>query len=553
MMTILSVCIILITFILIQVVGIGASKDYLYNPAAMDDVKMEDVQPVIEYVSPKKMEGETDGDYKKRLKHPPFLGEDVSNPRVVEFYAPWCGHCQHYKPEYIGIARGVNQVAPLEFHAVSCVAHADLCRDQDVHGYPTIKWFPGKGTGGDDLKPKVMKRGFKAKDILKDYLHVDPKLIDESLNDKSETVDKAKTLKEIMKEKILKQVKDEKRNTKINQTFHDAAKSFDFALRNGIFMSNDSLDKAQSSALKKWLDLVSKSIPSIMKTVKDDTESLKAHFNAAIQSEDKMLEYIGNHRASQKSESSKVISTLDNNWSSNCEKGKPGNGYTCGLWELFHVITIGSVEWNTMAAKDMRISTVDAADALRDYIEHFFACDECRKNFLIMYDACQFQRCDRLTSDISDAAKDDWKQLPLWLWETHNDVNVRLLAEDRKEKGLPKATAHEEQRVRWPSKANCPKCWLDGGGWNEEQVYKYLRTHYWRIDPLDSQGTQSKSDLYPLDGQGTQSKSDLYATSIVVPSMKGYVVASWAALCGVIGLFLHFHRRGKKGRSGKCE
>ena len=118
---------------------------------------------------------------------------------------------------------------------------------------------------------------------------------------------------------------------------------------------------------------------------------------------------------------------------------------------------------------------------------------------------------------------------------------------------LPKATAHEEQRVRWPSKANCPKCWLDGGGWNEEQVYKYLRTHYWRIDPLDSQGTQSKSDLYPLDGQGTQSKSDLYATSIVVPSMKGYVTASWAALCGVIGLFLHFHRRGKKGRSGKCE
>jgi hypothetical protein len=64
MMTILSVCIILITFILIQVIGIGASKDYLYNPDTKDGVEMEDVQPVIEYVSPKKMVGETDGDYK---------------------------------------------------------------------------------------------------------------------------------------------------------------------------------------------------------------------------------------------------------------------------------------------------------------------------------------------------------------------------------------------------------------------------------------------------------------------------------------------------------
>jgi hypothetical protein len=139
-------------------------------------------------------------------------------------------------------------------------------------------------------------------------------------------------------------------------------------------------------------------------------------------------------------------------------------------------------------------------------------------------------------------------------------VNVRLLAEDRKEKGLPKATPHQEQRARWPPKAKCPKCWLDGGGWNEDQVYKYLRTHYWHIDPLGDQGTtdsilrKSKLGISPLEAdQSSPSQSDSYASSIVVPSIRGYVVASWATLCVVVGLFLHFHRRGKKGRTGKCE
>lgn len=109
-------------------------------------------------------------------------------------------------------------------------------------------------------------------------------------------------------------------------------------------------------------------------------------------------------------------------WSQNCSKGVNGAGYTCGLWELFHIVTVGIVQWNIASEHD-RVSTLDAADTIRDYIEHYFTCDECRKNFIAMYEACQFQRCDRLSKKVSEDAIKTWKQLPLWLWETHNDVS----------------------------------------------------------------------------------------------------------------------------------
>lgn len=117
-----------------------------------------------------------------------------------------------------------------------------------------------------------------------------------------------------------------------------------------------------------------------------------------------------------------------------------------------------------------------AADTLRDFIAHFFGCEVCKINFLSAYDACAFDRCNRLTDDY--AGLPAWQQLPLWLYETHNAVNVRLMREqaDRDNK-VP--SHHDEVAKKWPARIECPKCWLDDDSWDEDAIYKFLRIEYW--------------------------------------------------------------------------
>ena len=144
-------------------------------------------------------------------------------------------------------------------------------------------------------------------------------------------------------------------------------------------------------------------------------------------------------------------------------------------------MTVGVVEWNMMLGEDqlddLSISTVHAADTLRNFIANFFGCEVCRVNFLSSYDECSLGRCDRLTEDYY--GYDHWIQLPVWLYETHNAVNLRLLKEEyeREKRGVP--TVSDEKNKQWPPREDCPKCWRVDDAWDEESVYKYLRIEYW--------------------------------------------------------------------------
>ena len=55
---------------------------------------------------------------------------------VVMFYAPWCGHCRHAKPEFERFARRAAGV--VRVGAVDCDANQDLCQRYRVQGFPTI-------------------------------------------------------------------------------------------------------------------------------------------------------------------------------------------------------------------------------------------------------------------------------------------------------------------------------------------------------------------------------------------------------------------------------
>jgi protein disulfide-isomerase A6 len=68
--------------------------------------------------------------------------------QVVEFYAPWCGHCQNLKPAYEKAAKNLDGLARVA--AVNCDEDENkaLCGQFGIQGFPTLKIVrPGKKYG----------------------------------------------------------------------------------------------------------------------------------------------------------------------------------------------------------------------------------------------------------------------------------------------------------------------------------------------------------------------------------------------------------------------
>ncbi|KAL2665500.1 hypothetical protein AAZV13_02G227600 [Glycine max] len=92
---------------------------------------------------------------------------------LVEFFAPWCGHCQALTPIWekaATVLKGVVTVA-----AIDADAHPSLAQEYGIRGFPTIKVFaPGKPPvdyqGARDVKPIAEFALQQVKALLKDRL-----------------------------------------------------------------------------------------------------------------------------------------------------------------------------------------------------------------------------------------------------------------------------------------------------------------------------------------------------------------------------------------------
>lgn len=142
---------------------------------------------------------------------------------------------------------------------------------------------------------------------------------------------------------------------------------------------------------------------------------------------------------------------------------------------------------STQFRKGYVISPHEVAENIKNFIESFFACGICRRHFVKMYDNCGHDHCKRLSNQAtintiysSNETSKNGIELAVWLWEVHNDVNIRIMKEDAFLQGR-NVTTEEIDAAKFPSKSMCKSCWLDESMelWDPVEVFLFLEKRYW--------------------------------------------------------------------------
>jgi protein disulfide-isomerase A6 len=76
----------------------------------------------------------------------------ADGPILVEFYAPWCGHCKNLAPEWDIAGKTFQPEDGITIAAFDATLSSEIAGRYDIKGYPTIKYFQTASAAPEDYQ-----------------------------------------------------------------------------------------------------------------------------------------------------------------------------------------------------------------------------------------------------------------------------------------------------------------------------------------------------------------------------------------------------------------
>ena len=323
---------------------------------------------------------------------------------------------------------------------VSLSNQEEILRKLNVSTLPIVAVFDPDQENIHILKPAADSKNLKVglERVINDYLDVNSSQSRTTLKTTEQAVS---TLKQATEGDIIR------RRYSVYQS--DLDKTIIYSLSNEVFLRS-SLTIDQSEALHQYLDILLSFYPSESYSY-NLIENLYQKTNKTVVDVDTLRSIVEEYPASWDWVGCKGSSDLY-------------GGYTCGLWTLWHVLTSSQAE---QASGDPR----DVLNAMTSYVREFFGCRECSKHFLKMVDDGR-----RIKTEVNS-----YDEAVLYLWDRHNEVNLRLIGSEQAEQADDPVYPKE----RFPSVKHCPSC-FNNEKVNKEEILKFLMHLYKKTSILKS-------------------------------------------------------------------
>jgi hypothetical protein len=209
----------------------------------------------------------------------------------------------------------------LKIYAISCVPHKSVCRGNGVKNYPRVKMYLADSTTPIEIN----------------HRHVHPFEVLKKLGEQN-------AFQDVEEEWDMEQEEEEHEHAPDSaavllgsgesfwiprtkkEIYHDAYLSFDFMMRNSIFTSKEPMSEDAQESFADFIHVLSEVLPPTWR-LQWSVAEIAENIEDALQSEEKLLAIVDNYPPRKKK------------WSKSCTRGKGHMGYTCGLWQLFHIMT----------------------------------------------------------------------------------------------------------------------------------------------------------------------------------------------------------------------
>lgn len=386
----------------------------------------------------------------------PSLTSSRATYVMIDFYAPWCPHCQHFAPEFerlaLAVERSPEENTSVLIANVDCVRSADTCRQWGIDSFPTLLW--GKRSDWLESSTTKLERAevFNAEAAAqwinnRTHAHLDVSHVskDEVFqlvrqgHDASAMVVAQPGNMSTVNRSTLADTWDAQ--LAVALLLHGTFATQTFPLSKDKF-GNNNISSVKHRALLDFVALLSERFPnaaqdgcrSSLKRLHRELSHNWTQLGEVVTGDDAVKSPAFWIDPNKLEEKWRMCGTEWDKYSQGwhaCRGTWPGKrGYTCGLWTTFHMVAANSDDTN--AGRDM--------DVMRDAIRNFFDCDECRQHFL----------------KIPVAAKDTAtkKDAQLWWWTAHNFVNHRVGALEVQYQDGDPAFVKEQ----WPPASVCPSC-----------------------------------------------------------------------------------------------